>query len=296
MSSKEIRRWGDEQQYAAAPIDTSSGPQVHLLWGTPDPLGAVAAMCRMYEGIPTYSLGDISDDERRHYWEQANATHLKAPLEAIKVHWFIEGVDRAFTHQMVRQRTAVFAQESMRFAVKENLADETPRPPAVANDDNASEVWDAALSEVEAAYTRLVNAGIPAEEARGLLPHAATTRLHYVTDWRALSEHAGNRLCTQAQFHWRIVFMRMAQELAGHDGWPDWQGKLLAGQFRPVCWELGRCPFNAVFDRACSIKERVTAFSERGVDSKHWEDGAAGVSPIRPEEWLADPSAARVVK
>jgi thymidylate synthase ThyX len=46
---------------------------------------------------------------------------LKAPLEAIDFHFMVEGVTRAHTHQEVRQRTAVFAQESMRFAVKDKI-------------------------------------------------------------------------------------------------------------------------------------------------------------------------------
>ena len=296
--SSEIRKWSDDQQYEAAPI-RGLEPSVHLLWMTPDPFGAIAAACRMYEGKPTYSLSEITDDDRQHYWMQARSTHLTAPLEFVKFHFFIEGIDRAFTHQMVRQRTAVYAQESMRFAVKENMAAETPRPPAVAADKHAQEVWDETIEQIANAYNHLVNNGIPAEEARGLLPHAATTRLHYCTDLRALLEHAGNRLCTQAQFHWRKVFMLIAQAISNHDpvgdaSEPFWQYQELASGFRPVCFLQGRCPFNAVFDRHCSIKSRVEAFAAEGVPSSQWEQGREGIDPIRPEEWLADPWAARV--
>jgi flavin-dependent thymidylate synthase len=297
--SQEIERWGDKAMFEAAPIAKQGDhvtPRVHLLWMTPDPLGAIAAMCRMYEGKPTYSLGDITDNERRHYWDQANATHLKAPLEAVKFHFFIEGVDRAFTHQMVRQRTAVYAQESMRFAVKDNLKDEASYPPSIAGlpkDDPARSFYEQTLDTIQKNYNSLISLGIPAEDARALLPHATTTRLNYVTDLRALADHAGNRLCTQAQFVWRLVFAEIVNVIRNYgsklgedmgsefgayrDQWTeyswDWQFELMANSliFRPVCFALNKCPFKASFDRACSIRNRVDAFAAAGIPSDRWE-------------------------
>src|SRR4051794_363901 len=119
--ANDIVKWSDEAMFEAAPVKRDSRglvtPVVSLLSATPDPLGSVAAGFRMYAGKPTYSLADITDDERRQYWEESLRTHLKAPWEFIDLHFFIEGVTRSFTHQMVRQRTAVYAQESLRFAV-----------------------------------------------------------------------------------------------------------------------------------------------------------------------------------
>jgi flavin-dependent thymidylate synthase len=326
-SNHALRKWGDEHQYDAAPMqaqyDERTGvlPKVHLVWMTPDPLGAIAAACRMYEGKPTYSLDDITEEERRHYWDQAQATHLKAPLEYVKFHFFIEGVDRAFTHQMVRQRTAVYAQESMRFAVMGgNFHENTSLPPSLHgtmtdpeyHPDGAPstkpeqrwrDTWDEAIAAVERAYTSLVESGMPAEEARGLLPHAMATRLNYATDLRALLDHAGNRLCTQAQFHWRLVFAQMAKAIREYHepdfDHPDtWQFQELSKVFRPVCYEQGKCPFKASFDRECSIRERVDANAALGRDSSEWhlplhyENGVV-VDAIHPGEWMMDPSAAR---
>lgn len=364
-----LRKWGDDQQYEAAPMQgnyderTGVTPKVHLLWMTPDPLGAIAAACRMYEGKPTYDLSDITDDERRHYWQQAQATHLKAPLEFVNFHFFIEGVDRAFTHQMVRQRTAVYAQESMRFAVMGgNFRSNTSLPPslhgsvltenepdsydgAVSQKQGWRNTWDDALIVLEDAYTRLVESGMPAEEARGLLPHAMATRLNYHTNLRNLLDHAGNRLCTQAQFHWRLVFAQIArainefpmeearrswvQQTGEHaDAMPlareelpnAWQFDSLSSVFRPVCYEMGKCPFKASFDRDCSIRDRVDLFAEHGVSSSEWHHdhtmygagasgpkvlqradddsvpdhyGSSDVPGIHPREWALDPGAAR---
>lgn len=306
-----LAKWADPAMFEAAPMaeKTGYGAQVHLLWMTPDPLGAVAAMCRMYEGKPTYSLSDITNDERQRYWNDALSTHLKAPLEAVKFHFFLEGVDRSFTHQMVRQRTAVFAQESLRFAVKANLASEAIKPPTVVNgDENVAAIWEEALESIEVAYQDLINLGIPAEDARGLLPHCVATRLNYVTDLRALADHAGNRLCTQAQFHWRYAFAGIVAAIRDHippealdiPTYNFWQYEAIAESmlFRPVCYQIGRCPFKATFDRKCSIRERVEGFAMNGVPSKDWGKplplgGGVAVPPIRDEEWLLNPESAR---
>lgn len=334
-------KWADPAMFEAAPMkergeeDATYGAQVSLLWMTPDPLGAIAAMCRMYEGVPTYDLSDIEDSERQRYWNDALSTHLKAPLEAVKFHFFLEGVDRSFTHQMVRQRTAVFAQESLRFAVKRGLATEAIRPiTIVRSGEDIQVVWATALDAIQAAYDRLIDAGIPAEDARGLLPHCVATRLNYVTDLRALADHAGNRLCTQAQFHWRYAFGAMVRAIRDYEpikmspgaraqmismGYqdPTWQFDTISGSvlFRPVCYQLGKCPFQATFDRKCSIRERVDAYGSRGIPSSQWGEGHTEptnyrdplpwaiadpggnsmdiIPPIRTEEWLLNPESAR---
>lgn len=291
-----LRRWADEHQFVAEEIrgnrddDGNILPSVTLLWMNPDPLGALAAACRMYEGKATYALDSVTDEERMHYFNQAQATHLKAPLEFIKMHFFIEGVTRSFTHQMVRQRTAVYSQESMRFAVKENMADEISVPPSIAllpKHSPTRQMWDEAVDKISETYNYLVANGIPAEDARGLAPHATTTRLNFATDLRNLVEHAGNRLCTQAQFEWRIVFMEIVNAISKFADHPSvqekdkWQFDTLAKSslFRPICYSLGKCPFQASFDRSCTIRDRADAgkFDE-----------------IAVTEWLADPAAARL--
>jgi len=296
----DISKWGDQHQYLSTPLQvdrTEEGnilPKVHLLWMTPDPLGAVAAMGRMYKGIPTYHMSDITDDERRDMWEQCKRTHLQAPLEAIKLHFFIEGVTRSFTHQMVRQRTAVYAQESLRFAVvDEELADRVSLPPSLARlkaDDPRRTLWDRAVNQASQSYHALVNAGIPAEDARGLLPHATTTRLNFITDFRNLKDHMGNRLCTQAQFEWRLVAMGIMGAIWDYDPGPQqWQYELIAHSeyFRPVCYHLNHCPFQADFDRSCTIRRRVEDHAHAGQSSDTWAD-------IDVAEWMLDPSAARL--
>jgi hypothetical protein len=286
----------DPAMFEAHPmhVNPAVGAGVHLLWATPDPLGAVASMWRMYKGIPTYRLSEVPDEDRAAAWADMHKTHLQAPLEAIKLHFFIEGVDRAFTHQLVRQRTAVYAQESLRFAVKEDLVRDSTLPPSIiACGDQSQEqmMWEAVLHSIEQTYMALIERGIPAEDARGLLPQCVATRVHYITDLRNLIGHAGNRLCTQAQFAWRDVFRQIVKSIMKYGDdidhakitygrGDDWQFKLIAKDefFKPICFALGHCAFEAVIDRQCVIRSRVQA--------GQWNE-------IHDSEWMADPTAGR---
>lgn len=322
--TKAVQKWADEAMFKAEPSRASDGPQVFLLQGTPDPLGSVAAFSAMYTGKVVRDKRDVTDEERRYHLKEMQATKLKAPLEAVNLHFMVEGVTRSFTHQMVRQRTAVYAQESLRFAVKEDVADAVALPPSIAGVEPFDGVghmtepqnwlyeWDDAVLHLEQAYLKLVNSGMPAEDARGLLPHNITTRLNYATNLRNLQDHSGNRLCTQAQFEWRMFWVKVTGAMRSyctcpgsfkdgtslHPDCDNWQWKEIANLFRPVCYFTGKCEFKADFDRKCSIRGRVEANHENGVPSTEWlndhytKDGEL-IQGINPAEWLMDDGAAR---
>lgn len=325
--TKDIQKWADEAMFKAEPSHASDGIKVYLLQGTPDPLGSVAAFSAMYTGKVVRNKADVTDEERRYHLKEMQATKLKAPLEAVNLHFMVEGVTRSFTHQMVRQRTAVYAQESLRFAVKEDVADAVALPPSLAGVEPFDGVgymnkeqawlyeWDDAVLKMEEAYLDLIRTGMPAEDARGLLPHAITTRLNYATNLRNLQDHSGNRLCTQAQFEWRMFWVRVTEAMRAycterthgdysHDRHDEstsfcdnWQWREIANLFRPVCYFTGKCEFKADFDRKCSIRERVDANAAIGRPSTEWHKealaGAVFIGGISPAEWLLDDGAAR---
>lgn len=302
-SGNEVQKWADKAMFQSEemPFDVNqTGPRVHLVAMTADPLGHIAAASKMYKGEVARDLSDVKHWERTHYFDEIVRTKLKAPFEFVKFHFLLEGVTRSFTHQLVRQRTAVYAQESLRFAVKENLDEEVAMPPSLAGlpaDHPWRVLWRQSLNKTDDTYNALIADGMPAEDARGLLPHNVTTRVHYSTDLRALQDHAGNRLCTQAQFEWRVVFLRIIEAIRNYrphaaqiksfkvsknlpsdiiealafiDASDSWQYEKIASLFQPVCYLTGKCEFNAEFDRPCSIRSRVQANHEIGRPSNDW--------------------------
>jgi flavin-dependent thymidylate synthase len=305
--STELSTYVDKAMFTAEEVEEQAlrAPRVYLLSATPDPLGAVAAMMMMYEGRVIRDLAEINDDERRHYFDQCFKTALDTPLEAIDFHFMVEGVTRAHTHQEVRQRHAVFSQESMRFAVKETIQ---ARPgPMISQDKAARKVWQEAVDRVHEAYLALIAAGVPAEEARGLLPHDTLTRIHHKVNLRSLKQELGKRTCTQAQFDWRLWAAGVKQAIgayhppiqrptreeeqrigyadSGLDIVPlipqDWQFRYIAESpiFKPICFQTGKCMFKASMDRGCTIRSRVDA---------------GRFDLIHDQEWAADPTAAWV--
>lgn len=351
-TSKEVQAWADEAMFRAQSIDRTAGPRVFLLSANHDPLGSIAAAAKAYKGEFVSSLAEVTDDERRYYLTEVQKSVLAMPLESVNLHFRITGVTRGFTHQMVRQRTAAYSQESTRFAVKEDVPVGLPpsilkamprservedlrkRMPPMATTDELIEldlsgrstteqwrdIWDDAVEYIAAAYNHMVNTGMPAEDARGILPTNLLTQINYITDLRGLKEHAGLRLCTQAQFEWRQVWAQIIQALRAYgrdqlymtsdaDGATqiessEWQFDALADIFRPICYYRGSCQFQADFDRKCSIRERVTSLGEHGIPSTEWgveHEVHAGtgdyrtkkIAPIFPAEWLLDPGAAR---
>lgn len=344
MTGKNLERWADEFMFEAEAISVSDGPKVYLLSANNDPLGSVAAAAKAYKGEFVQSLAEITDEERRYYLAEIQKTALAMPLESVNFQFRITGVTRGFTHQLVRQRTAAYSQESTRFAVKsgvpvglppsiietkpiaERAADLSVKYPMWSADDclelterDASgadlwrDKWDEAVEKITEVYNFLVNDGMPAEDARGLLPTNLLTQVNYHTSLRGLQDHSGLRLCTQAQFEWRQVWLQIVEAIQqyGHsvsyrEGDEEkssaWQFEALASIFKPICYQRGSCQFGAEFDRKCSIRERVQDFAAHGVPSSEWgrehqvtdRDGKPSrLLPIHPAEFMYDEGAAR---
>lgn len=331
---KEVSRWADAAMFRSEQMPTNSsgrvGPSVALLNATPDPLGSLAALQGIYTGRVVRSLSELSDDDRRTAYTEVTKNKLQGSLEVVQFHFLVEGVTRSFTHQMVRERQAFFAQESMRFAVVdgESWIDRIPVPPSIPADPHSiqesliRDVWCDAIINAENHYHALIDYGVPAEDARGLMPHAMTTRLHWVTDLRGLLYVAGLRLCTQAQFEWRVVMAQVVKTLREYRKGPllgpantfandSWQFQLIADSLRPICYQEGKCGFKSKMDRPCTIRDRVDANERIGRSSEYWGQpvisggrlgqngdptmfgGKIKIAAIHPYEWAADPTSAR---
>lgn len=346
----DLVRAADAAQYAREPIPEEQRGQirVRLLQATPDPLGVVASFIEMYKGHVVRDLSEVDDDMRRAALDEMAATVLNGPLETVQFAFSVEGVTRSITHQMVRSRAAFFAQESLRFAVPEgDWAEEIPLPPSLAGARKEREEyhqacmsgrtefvspsprvlmldeWEDAMLNAQNGYNRLVELGMPAEEARGVIPHDMPTRIMWNVDLRTLLAEAGKRTCTQAQFPWRVIFAGVANELRAwsrthqHEWtaktapdsngfqWPvttgdAWQFQLIADKIRPVCYQTGSCGFMAKFDRSCSIRDRVDANASINRSSSEWHRDSPNVVrgvpvalAINDAEWALNPGAAR---
>lgn len=290
-----MQKWADVAMWEAPPDpDPQSGPRVTLLNMTSKPVQTMAAAAALYRGEIVRDVNAISVQDGLRWLRQTQLSRAsQSQLEFVDLHFLIENVTRAFTHQLVRQRVgATYVQESLRFAVKGSAAFEIALPPFfddLADDHPLRVIWNRAVASNSWAYNAMVDGGVPAEDARGILPTNITTRIHYKTTLRGLVDHAGLRLCSQAQHEWKEVWDRFIMAILAY-GPPedDWQQKAIASLFRPICYSTGKCEFMGASDRFCPIRERVQAHHAKGEGTALWVDiepleamryGAARVSP-----------------
>jgi flavin-dependent thymidylate synthase len=278
-NDKTIVRYADEAMFTAKPLVTEGDevrPHVTVIDMTSDPLRKITAVAALYHGGIVRDPTTVSREEAMATVRGIGLSKIAAPAEWVRISLFFEGVSRAFTHQLVRQRTATFVQESLRFAVKENAAWEIVLPPSLAGkpgDDPARQVWEDDVRKAAWSYNALIGAGMPAEDARGLLPTNIATRVHYTTDLRNLIDHSGLRLCSQAQHEWKQVWVEIIRAILAYGPEEDrWQQREIARLFRPICYQTGRCEFMGADDRYCVIRERVEAHHERGERPELWTD------------------------
>jgi len=283
----QIANWADVAQYPAVHNEQADDgepvkPKVYLVSMTPQPLRTMAAAAGLYTGHIITDPMDVPKSDALHWFEEMTKTALQTPLEFIEFHFFFEGVTRAFANQLERQRTAAYVQESLRFAVKQNAEFEIVMPPtieALKDDDPLRVIWEEQVKQIAWAYNSLVDGGIPAEDARGLLPLNTATRVHYTTNLRNLADHAGKRLCTQAQIEWKDVWYGMIQAILNYGPVHErWQNREIIKLFKPVCYQTGSCGFHAESDRWCSIRDRVDAHAANGDKPKVWID----IDPLEP--------------
>lgn len=183
---------------------------VRLLYHTPDPERAVAAAARLcYAPIGAAELLESLDDEaiRRVLRTIITSGHTST-LEHASYTFAIDGVSRAMTHQLVRHRLASFNQQSQRYVSYK----EEPTfivPPEIEANPEQREAFLAACNQMFAHYRELVEAGVPAEDARYLLPNAMETKIVVTMNIRELLHFFELRCCRRAQWEIREVANRM---------------------------------------------------------------------------------------
>ncbi len=186
--------------------------QVELLYHTPDPERAIATAARLcYAPVGAKELMETMPPERV---SSVLTTIMKSghfsTLEHASYTFAIDGVSRALTHQLVRHRLASFNQQSQRY-VRFGADLEVVKPATIAESDEANAVFDGIIEATKAAYAELMELGIPAEDARYVLPNAAETKIVVTMNVRELLHFFEVRCCNRAQWEIREMAHRMLE-------------------------------------------------------------------------------------
>ena len=184
--------------------------QVELLYHTPDPERAIATAARLcYAPVGAKELMETMPPERvASVLSTIMAGGHFSTLEHASYTFAIDGVSRALTHQLVRHRLASFNQQSQRY-VKFKEGIEVIKPDTIAKNEKANTLFDSAMQVAEQAYADLVELGIPAEDARFVLPNAAETKIVVTMNVRELLHFFELRCCKRAQWEIRELACKM---------------------------------------------------------------------------------------
>jgi len=118
----------------------------------------------------------------------------------------VEGISRVTLAQLTRHRLASFSVQSQRYVKMENP--ELVTPDSIRNSAFIAEA-ESTMRYVMNLYQRMVEAGIPAEDARYVTPQATTTNLIMTMNARELRHFFSLRCCKRAQ--WEI--RKLADEM-----------------------------------------------------------------------------------
>ena len=90
-------------------------------------------------------------------------------------------------------------------------------PESIEQNPEARDVFDAFMRGIDTLYTYLRSCGIPAEDARFILPNACETRMIVTMNARELLHFFSLRCCKRAQWEIRAVadeMLRLCKEVA----------------------------------------------------------------------------------
>lgn len=197
---------------------------------------------------------------------------IKSSFEFADYTFEIKNVSRAFTHQVVRTRTASFQQQAMRVVDARDFT-------YLESSDNPryKKIIEFALEE----YGAMIDEGEAVQDARGVLPIAIHTEIFVKANLRTLSQMAELRLCKRAEGEYQNVFRMMVAEVLKIHPWAE---PLL----QCYCVKTALCYFprytNCPVQKFCIDPSIYTAY--RAEIKTAWENNNHVANPVANENGM----------
>ncbi len=200
--------------------------------------------CYSSESPVNIYAGDSANDEEKmlKLITRVISSGHYSTIEHVQISFAISNISRACSHQLVRHRHMSFSQKSQRY-VKEKGQFDYIVPETVEKNAELKNKFDNFMKEISNFYLEMTEAGIPAEDARAVLPNAASTSMVASLNLREMIHLANLRLCSRAQKEIRMLVKSMCDELIKEEPW-------LKAYLVPKCETLGFCDE----DKSCGRK------------------------------------------
>lgn len=229
--------------------------EVRLLEHTPDPLKSIYVAFRGdYSHKPFHVIWDevereqVPREEMIEFAERRLEVRHVSPLYQVHFKFSVSGVSRAFTHQLVRHHIGIdFEQQSLRYVKFRGGDFPFVIPESIKNigkEQNFLEV----MQLIGRLYEELIQADVPAEDARFVIPQAVGSNITFTVNLAELLHIGDERLCMRAQWEFRHVVAKMRTLVL--------RVEPLLGRFiQPKCGErrLGYCNEDLTAWQKCPI-------------------------------------------
>jgi len=233
--------------------------KVKLIAYTPDPelVVAASASTSFKAKGPSHSFEKYSKVEEREKVKKIIRELLKhnhlSPIEHVSFTFALEGVSRSLTHQLVRHRIASYTQQSQRYVKVDTSEDWFVIPKTYEGEQRKKFVER--MKQIAKWYEEDLKAGIPAEDARFLLPNATKTNIVVTMNARELYHFFNLRCCNRAQWELREVATEMLRQVKK-------VAPTLFEKAGPSCVTLGFCPEGDLKPKECDIEAIKKKFEE----------------------------------
>src|SRR5215467_2670706 len=195
--------------------------QVTLLEKSPSPtaMTATAARTCYSANAPTAIVERwrTKPDDMIRTVDRVRAAGHHSTLEHNIYVFGVTGLSRAATHQLVRHRHLQFDQQSQRYLSFKNGEFPFVKPKKIASLPEVSARFDTLMETLGRAYQELIDAGIPGEDARFVLPNATASQLVVSGNARAWYEFLTLRTCNMAQWEIREMSFQVLRILKRED-------------------------------------------------------------------------------
>lgn len=112
-------------------------------------------------------------------------------------------------------------------------------PPKIANDPNATEIYNGIMGAIREASARLKELGIPKEDIANIYPLGMESKMVLRTNLRNLIDMSHQRLCSRAYWEFRKFMLELIAELDNYS--EEWHNLINLDVFQPKCELMGYC-------------------------------------------------------
>lgn len=148
--------------------------------------------------------------------------HLST-TEHLNFTFSIEGVSRSLLAQLTRHRHFSYSVQSQRYVKLESSSKskgfDYVIPPSVEKDEKTSDIFTIAMERIQEIYDLLRKNGVPAEDARYVLPNATACNLVLTGNLRSLLEFYSKRSSNQAQWEIRSLAEKLKAAVIEVEPW-----------------------------------------------------------------------------